>query len=446
MSEITDYLIVGAGIVGLSIAREIKTREPGAKIRMLEKEPRLGMHASGRNSGVLHTGIYYPPGTIKARLCKAGADAIFAYAREHGIPVRRDGKVIVATSDENAKGLDTLLANAAANGIRADKVNSGEIRQIEPYARAEFGGIYCPDTAVIDSAIVLETLRTELMQRGVQIDMNHTLTNINDDRQSATTQHRRYSYGLVINAAGANADRVARLAGVGRHYQLVPFKGLYYKLAPEAADRIRSSIYPVPNPALPFLGIHFTRVINNEVYIGPTAIPALGRENYGVLGGVKPIEALSITAQLMRLYVTNPQNFRNLVHSEIPHYRKANFLAAARQLVDRLEPDWLKSTPKVGIRPQLVNTREGRLEMDFVVERGRHSVHVLNAISPAFTGAFAFADFIVDQFLLGRALNKLDCCATSQATSPFKKGGSRGISGLPQSPLTPTFAKEGRAI
>jgi L-2-hydroxyglutarate oxidase LhgO len=399
MSETCDCLIIGAGIVGLSIAREIKARQPGARIRILEKEPRLGVHASGRNSGVLHTGIYYPPGTLKARLCKAGADAMFAYAQEHGIPVRRDGKIIVATSEENAKGLDKLLANAAANGIRANRISPDEIRRIEPHARAEFGGVYCQDTAVIDSPCVLETLRTQLTQRGVQIDLDQTLTGINDERQSATTRQQQYSYGWLINAAGAYADRVARLAGVGQHYQLVPFKGLYYKLAPEAADRVRGSIYPVPNPALPFLGIHFTRVINNDVYIGPTAIPALGRENYGILSGARPLEALAIVAQLARLYATNPQNFRSLVHSEIPHYRKASFLAAARQLVDRLEPDWVKPTPKVGIRPQLVNTREGRLEMDFVVEQGSHSVHVLNAISPAFTSAFAFAGFIGDQFL-----------------------------------------------
>lgn len=398
MQEASDYLIIGAGIVGLSIAKEIKSREPHAKIRMLEKEPYLGVHASGRNSGVLHTGIYYPQGTLKAKLCKAGADAMFAYAEQHAIPVRRDGKVIVATSEENVQGLDKLLANAAANGIRANRVNTDEIRQIEPHARAKFGGIYCQDTAVIDSPKVLETLHMQLTQQGVQFDTNQTLTSINDEQRSATTQNRTYSYGLLINAAGAYADRVARLAGVGQHYQLVPFKGIYYKLAPAAADRIRGSIYPVPNPALPFLGIHFTRVISNEVYIGPTAIPALGRENYGVLSGAKPAEALDIAVQLVRLYVSNPQNFRRLVHSEIPRYRKTSFLAAARQLVDRLEPDWVLSTPKVGIRPQLVNTREGRLEMDFVVEHGRHSVHVLNAISPAFTSAFAFASYIVDKF------------------------------------------------
>ncbi|MDP1774122.1 MAG: L-2-hydroxyglutarate oxidase [Methylobacter sp.] len=394
-----DFLIVGAGIVGLSIAREIKIREPGAKIKILEKESRLGMHASGRNSGVLHTGIYYPPDTLKAKLCKAGADAMFAYAEANNIPVRRDGKVIVATSEENAKGLDKLMANADANGIRAKRVNSDEISQIEPHARSEFGGIYCQDTAVIDSVMVLETLRAQLMAKGVTIDTDQTLIGINDEQRTAVTQNRRYSYGQLINAAGAYADQVARLAGVGQHYQLVPFKGLYYKLAPEVSGLIRSSIYPVPNEALPFLGIHFTRVINNEVYIGPTAIPALGRENYGVLSGASPIEALTIGAQLAQLYVSNPQNFRNLVHSEIPHYRKASFIAAACRLVKQLEPDWVKHSPKVGIRPQLVNTRDVRLEMDFVVEQGSHSIHVLNAISPAFTSAFAFAEWIASRFI-----------------------------------------------
>lgn len=398
MIKSCDYFIVGAGIVGLAIAREIKTRNQNALITIIEKEPRLGVHASGRNSGVLHTGIYYPSETLKAKLCKAGSDAMFAYALEHNIPVRRDGKVIVATSVENAKGLDKLLRNAEANGIRAKRINTDEIRQIEPHARAEFGGIYCQDTAVIDSPRVLEVLRKQLTQQGVKIETGQLLIDIDDEKQIATTQNGTYSYGFLINAAGSYADRIARLADVGMQYQLVPFKGLYYKLMPEAACRVRASIYPVPNPELPFLGIHFTRVIGNDVYIGPTAIPALGRENYSLLSDAKLLEALGIGAQLARLYVSNPQNFRRLVHSEIPHYFKTSFLAAACQLVDKLEPEWVISTPKVGIRPQLVNTREGRLEMDFVIEQGKNSLHVLNAISPAFTSSFAFASFIVDHF------------------------------------------------
>lgn len=396
MSTTCDYLIIGAGITGLSIARELKRREPGAQVSILEKEERIGIHASGRNSGVLHTGIYYPSGTLKSKLCRAGADAMFAFAAANNIPVRRDGKVIVATSEEDARGLDDLLANAGASGIRATRLDSDGVREIEPHARAEFGGIYCADTAVIDSGGIMESLQRRLAADGVQIVTEEAVTAIDDDQRVVRTRKSKYSYGWLVNAAGAYADRVARLAGVGHEYRLVPFKGLYHKLVPEAAARVRGSIYPVPNPALPFLGIHFTRVIGNEVYIGPTAIPALGRENYGLLSGARLGEALGIGVQLARLYMTNPQNFRNLVHREVQHYRKSRFLAAARKLVDRLDPHWVIPTPKVGIRPQLVDTHTGRLVMDFVVERGRHSTHVLNAISPAFTSAFAFAALVAD--------------------------------------------------
>lgn len=392
-----DYLIIGAGIVGLTIARELKLRSPKSRIVLLEKEPRLGVHASGRNSGILHTGIFYPPGTLKAAFCKAGADALFAYAQERSIPVRKDGKLIVATSEENAKGLGKLIANAKASHICAVMVGKDEIREIEPHARAEFGGIFCKDTAVIDSPKVLESLRNELVAQGVRIEFNQTLAGIDEVKCAARTQNNTYGYGFLINAAGAQADSVAKLANVGPHYKLIPFKGIYFKLAPEFTHRVRASIYPVPDPALPFLGIHFTRVISGDVYIGPTAMPALGRENYGLLRGARPLEALDILLNLSRLYLKNAQNFRNLVHAEIPHYTRSGFMRSARRLVDILEPEWVKATPKVGIRPQLLNTREGRLEMDFLIERGTKSLHVLNSISPAFTSSFSVAKHIVDQ-------------------------------------------------
>lgn len=397
MKKNSDYLIVGAGIVGLTIAREIKARFPNAQIRIVEKENRLGVHASGRNSGVLHTGIYYPSGTLKAKLCKAGADEMFAYAQDRGIAVRRDGKVIVATSEENASGINQLLLNAAASKISAVRLSPQEILEIEPHACAEYGGIYCKDTAVIDSPQVLDVLRGELLAQDVLIECDQRVIHIDDVKKQVQTPKHVYGYNILINAAGSYADMVAKLVGVGQQYQLVPFKGLYYKLAPEAAGRVRGSIYPVPNPALPFLGIHFTRVISGDVYIGPTAIPALGRENYGILEGARLTEAFAIGIQLMRLYASNVQNFRGLVHAELPHYTKSGFMKSARKLVDQLESDWIKPTPKVGIRPQLINTREGRLEMDFIIENGRNSIHILNSISPAFTSSFAFAKMIVDE-------------------------------------------------
>ena len=393
----TDYLIVGAGIVGLTIARELKFREPAATIILLEKESRLGVHASGRNSGVLHTGIYYPHGTLKAKLCKAGADEMFDFAQEHNIPVRKDGKVIVATSEENAKGIDQLIANATANKINAVKLSGKDILEIEPHARSEFGGIFCKDTAVIDSPSVLEKLKMLLVAQGVKIEYDRIVISIDEEKKQAQTQNYQYGYGLLVNAAGSYADVVGKLVGVGKQYQLVPFKGIYYKLAPEVSDRVRGSIYPVPNPALPFLGIHFTRVINGDVYVGPTAIPALGRENYGILQGAKLTESAAILMQLTKLYASNVQNFRALVHSELPHYTKSGFMKSASKLVDHLNSNWIIATPKVGIRPQLINTREGKLEMDFLIERGRNSIHILNSISPAFTSSFAFAKLVVDE-------------------------------------------------
>lgn len=397
MLKIFDYVIVGAGIIGLTIARELKYRQPEATILLLEKEKRLGVHASGRNSGVLHTGIYYPPGTLKAKLCKAGADAMFNFAQEHGVHVRRDGKVIVATSEENAKGIDSLLKNAHINQINAIRLDKKDILEIEPHARAEYGGIFCKDTAVIDSPCVIDKLRSQLIAQGVIIECDHTVVGIDENNKQVQTNNHSYIYDLLINSAGSFADVIAKFVGVGQQYQLVPFKGIYYKLSQDASDRVRGSIYPVPNPALPFLGIHFTRVISGDVYVGPTAIPALGRENYGILQGANLLESLTIGYQMAKLYAGNAQNFRALVHSELPHYTKSGFMKSAGKLVDHLEPGWIKATPKVGIRPQLINTREGKLEMDFIFERGKNSIHILNSISPAFTSSLAFARMIADE-------------------------------------------------
>jgi (S)-2-hydroxyglutarate dehydrogenase len=395
-----DYLIIGAGIVGLTIARELSTRFPLAKIIILEKENNPGKHASGRNSGVLHTGIYYPANTLKAKFCKEGADLLFAYAKEHHIPVRKDGKIIVAVSAENALGLDKLLENAKANHISAERINREEIRELEPYACAEFGGIYCKDTAVIDSLGVLQKLQQQLVSNNVSISCNQAVVAIDETQQIVRTQNQAYGYGMLINTAGAYADTVAKLMGVGLEYRLIPFKGTYYKLKQSIAHKIRASIYPVPNPELPFLGVHLTRVISGDVYVGPTAIPAFGRENYRSLQGVKLAETLGISAQLLKLYRKNTQSFRKLVHTEVSHYTKAGITKSARRLMNQLEPSWLTTSSKVGIRPQLLNTQEGRLEMDFVIKKGRQSLHVLNSISPAFTSSFAVAKHIVDQINL----------------------------------------------
>ena len=390
-----DYLIVGAGIVGLTVAHELKTRHPSAKICVLDKEAGPGVHASGRNSGILHSGIYYSSDTLKAKVCATGAKRMMDFAQAHAIPYSKSGKVILATTEEDLPTIDKLLRNAAGNGIRAWRIDEKELHKIEPFAAPSTAAIYSPDTAVIDSRAVVTRLATVLEQLGVQFYWRHGVKKI-DRPGEVVTDQGTLSYGYLFNCAGAYADVVAKLFGLAGDYGLVPFKGIYWKLRPQAAHLVHANIYPVPDIALPFLGVHLTRVINGDVYVGPTAIPALSRENYGLLQGIRPLEALGIGYRLANMYIGNRNNFRNLAHLELGKYLKHNFLAAAQRLLPSLTSDDMIPTPKSGIRPQLINLRNGKLEMDYIFQHTDRSTHVLNAISPAFTSSFAFAEMIVE--------------------------------------------------
>lgn len=390
-----DYLIVGAGIVGLTVAHELKTRFPSAKIGILDKEAGAGLHASGRNSGVLHSGIYYSSDTLKAKVCAAGAMRMMDFAREHDIPCSKSGKVIVATSEKELPTIDRLLRNAIENGIRAWRIDEKELREIEPYAAQGLAAIYSPDTAVIDSRAVVNRLTTLLEQQGIQFLWRHGFKKIGRHGEVVTGQGEFFC-GYLFNCAGAYADIVARSFGLAGDYALVPFKGIYWKLRPEAQHLVHASIYPVPDIDLPFLGVHLTRVISGDVYVGPTAIPALGRENYGLVQGIRLREAMGVGYRLAGMYLGNRHNFRRMAHLELSKYVKSNFLSAAQRLLPVMTENDMIPTSKSGIRPQLVNLHNGKLEMDYIFQHTDRSTHVLNAISPAFTSSFAFAEMIVN--------------------------------------------------
>ena len=390
-----DFVIVGAGIVSLTVTNELLKRQPGVRIAVLEKEAVPGLHASGRNSGVLHSGIYYGSDTLKARVCATGARRMIEFAKAEGIAVNQCGKVILATSDEQLPMVEKLLRNARENDIPAEKIDHQQLRAIEPNAALGPAAIYCPTTAVIDGSAVIKRLREQLEQRGVKFIFNCHVKTPAGKGQLSTSQGIIH-YGLLFNCAGAYADTVAKSYGLAGDYALVPFKGIYWKLSEMANPLVRANIYPVPDVSLPFLGVHLTRVIGGDVYVGPTAIPALGRENYGLLEGINLKEAAGIGFQLAEMYLRDENNFRKLAHNEIGKYSKENFLAAARKLLPALNKEDMVPTSKVGIRPQLINTKTCRLEMDYIVERTDDSVHVLNAISPAFTSGFVFAELIVD--------------------------------------------------
>lgn len=395
LKENFDIIVVGAGIVGLTIARELAHRKAG-KILVLEKEPAVGKHASGRNSGVIHAGIYYPADSNKAKFCVGGARQLIQYAEEHNLPMEKCGKVIVATRPENVKTLATLLDRAKLNGVEAKKINLQELKELEPNAKSYDYAIWSPNTAIIDSKAVLECLYKELERLGVKIEFNQEVQSVDIESKTVRTNSNTWHFNKLCNAAGVYADKVAHAFGVGKKYRILPFKGLYWKSSPEFAKTIRRLIYPAPDVNMPFLGVHITKTVDGKVLFGPTAIPAFGRENYSLLGGLSPLESPIIAWNLLKMIVRNPNNVRNYVREELARYVPKNFYNESKTLVHQLERKDIADFYKVGIRAQLMDTETGKFEMDFKIEKGPHSLHVLNAVSPAFTSALGFAPYVAD--------------------------------------------------
>lgn len=396
MEHTCHILIAGAGITGLTTARELLKRGLG-DIIIIEKESSPGAHASGRNSGVLHAGIYYSPGTNKARFCVEGNRLMKEFCRERGLTLMESGKVIVPDSEEKLAALDELKRRADSSGARSRMIDRNELLEIEPHAAPSERALYSPDTAVIDPKEILRALADELEESGnVKILYGTSFLGLKGSA-TAVSSGGNIKFEKFINAAGAFADRVAREFGVGSGYRIQPFKGTYRKLARGSSHLVRGNIYPVPDLRNPFLGVHFTRGASGEVYIGPTAIPALGREEYGFLDDLS-LETFSILWRDGILLFTN-DGFRAAAISELKKYSARLFLKEARGLVPGLRMSDIEDTPKAGIRPQLVDWNSKKLVMDFVVVRDGDSLHILNAISPAFTCSMAFAGHTVDLLL-----------------------------------------------
>ena len=395
LPERADVVVVGGGIIGLTVAREL-LRAGRRDVVVLEKEPELGRHASGRNSGVLHAGIYYAPDSAKARTCLAGNRLMRAFCKEHGLPLLEAGKVIVARTEAELPTLEELHRRATANGARVRFVDEKALAELEPMARTVGRALHSLDTAAVDPRAVLGALRAELEAGGARIVTGCRFLGRAGPRRVRTTAGE-ISYERLVNAAGAYCDVVARAFGVAEHYRLIPFKGIYRKLRPGATFPVNGNIYPVPDIRNPFLGVHFSRSVHGDVYLGPTAIPALGRENYGLLRGAGG-EALSIVLTDAALFFANPK-FRIVALTEPRKYLPAYFHRDAARLVKSYDPALFDRADKVGIRPQLVDWRTKELVMDFLVEARDETVHVLNPISPAFTSSMDLARTIVREHL-----------------------------------------------
>ncbi|NPA80774.1 MAG: L-2-hydroxyglutarate oxidase [Thermotogae bacterium] len=386
-------VVCGGGVVGLTIARELALE--GADVMVIEKEEDFGLHASGRNSGVLHAGIYYTPDSLKAKFAIEGNRLLRKFVKERGIPINESGKVIVARDEEDHERLLNLYERAKRNGAKVHLIDERELAEIEPNARTYREAIYSPNTAVVNPKDVMEALAADVMDTG----RVRALLGVRCIRRAGPrkilTSAGTYEYDVLINAAGAHAEKLAHTYGVGLRYRLIPFKGTYRKL--KRGELVRGNIYPVPHPKSPFLGVHFTRDPYGNVFVGPTAIPALGRENYGLLEGID-LEAPVILYRDAVMFLRNPL-FRYVALREPRKYFKPYFYRSSRWMLRNLEYGDIVPSSKVGIRAQLVDWESKELVMDFVIEREEDSIHILNAVSPAFTASFPFARYVVDEFL-----------------------------------------------
>jgi len=390
----TDILIVGAGIIGLSLAREIKERVGGAGIILIDKEPGLGLHASGRNSGVLHAGFYYTPESMKARLTAEGNRLMSEYCLDNGLSFERCGKVVVTTCEDGIATLTELKERGDRNGVRLDLVDEKELADIEPNASTIERALFSPATAAFDPAEVVGHIAAGITEGGgVRICTGERLI-ARRGSGCVETETMRIEYSHLINSAGLYADRVAHMFGAGLGYTVIPFKGLYMECRDR--DLIGMHVYPVPDLSNPFLGVHFTKAVDGTVRVGPTAMPALWRENYGGTANFHLDELLEILGYEARLFLSNSFNFRGHAIEEMKKYYGGHMIEIASRLVKRIDPGCFGGYMRPGIRAQLLDTQSMRLVMDFVVEEGEMSTHILNAVSPAFTCAFSFAGMVVD--------------------------------------------------
>ncbi|HSX04720.1 MAG TPA: L-2-hydroxyglutarate oxidase [Rhabdochlamydiaceae bacterium] len=389
-----DFVIIGGGIIGLEIARELKKRRPDASCAILEKEADCGLHASGRNSGVLHAGFYYTEDSLKARFSKVGNQLLKEYCKEKKIPMNHCGKLVVAKNESELAGLQELLKRAKANGVELHLISRQEAEEIEPRVLTFEKALFSPTTASVNPLQVVKALKEDAKREGIAMLTNTSYKGKTND--GVLTTEGPIGANFVINAAGLYADKIAFDFGYSKKYRILPFKGLYL-YSEEPTGTLRTNVYPVPDLNYPFLGVHFTLTDTGRIKIGPTAIPALWREQYKGLSRFKTTEFLDIAKRQMKLLFSSTFDFKKLAFEEMQKYMGRKMVSLAGELLKGVHPSQYRHWGKPGIRAQLFDITKNKLETDFVLEGDQNSLHVLNAVSPGFTSALPFAQFVVDQ-------------------------------------------------
>lgn len=394
MREVKRVALIGGGLVGLSTAYALTKRHPDLHIDVYEKEDRVSTHQSGRNSGVIHSGIYYAPGSLKARLCRTGRERLVEFCRQERIRYDICGKVIVAVSPEETTQLDTIFARGQENGVRCSVVSPDELQELEPHARG-LKGIHVPDAGIVDYPGVARRLCAILEEQGHTVRLGSPVDRLahESDHGLVTSGSTTESYDLVIACAGLHSDRLARMAGATTDFQIVPFRGVYYELKPERRDLCRNLIYPVPNPAYPFLGVHFTRMIDGRVEVGPNAVLATSREGYTLAtwSGRDLLEAMRFPG-FRRLARNHWKMGVTELHRTVS--RRAYAKAIQSLVPGAREGDLIPC--RSGIRAQALR-KDGSMVDDFVIVEQPNMVHVCNAPSPAATACLSIGEYIADR-------------------------------------------------
>jgi L-2-hydroxyglutarate oxidase LhgO len=395
MAAGTDITIVGAGIVGLATARELLIRHPSLQLTMLEKEQHIGEHQTGHNSGVIHSGIYYAPGSLKAKLCVEGGQALRAYCDDHGIPFERCGKVIVATEESELGRLEDLHQRGIANNVPGlEMIGPERLRELEPHA-AGIKALYSPNTSIINFSRVAASYADDVIQKGGEILTGREVVGIRSGSGGMVIQTRlsELQTRFVITCGGLYSDRLAAMTGAPPDPRIVPFRGDYWVLRGERRQLARGLIYPVPDPSLPFLGVHFTKRYDGAVWAGPNAVLAFSREGYGRFD-INLGDNLSL-ARDAGFWRMARKYWRTGFDELYRDYRKSAFLRAMQRYVPEVRSEDVEPGPS-GVRAQALDS-QGRLVDDFAISQNANAIHVRNAPSPAATSSLAIASVIADR-------------------------------------------------
>ncbi|MFJ5768808.1 L-2-hydroxyglutarate oxidase [Psychrobacillus sp. NPDC093180] len=389
-----DYLIIGGGIVGLSVGMTILERNPNAKLTILEKESELALHQTGHNSGVIHSGVYYKPGSYKAKFAKAGSESMRAFCETNGIPHDICGKVIVATNPKELPELEKLYNRALLNKLDVTRLNKEELLEKEPHVNGT-AAIHLSTTGIVNYKTVAEKMAEIIQNYGGLIEYNAEVKAINEQANEVTieTTNKTYKAKFLVNCTGLHSDRIAKMAGYVIDMKIFPFRGEYFKLKKEKRRLVKNLIYPVPNPDFPFLGVHFTRMIDGEVDVGPNAVPGFKREAYKKMSfNLKDFGEMATYPGFWKLGLKNSKEGLEEFARSVS---KKRFVENARILIPDISEEDLIAAP-AGVRAQALKS-DGSLVDDFFIVNGRSSVHVCNAPSPAATASLEIGKAVVDK-------------------------------------------------